>query len=44
MGGTPAMPYNSNLRSQVIYAKLPALEHRIAVLEERLKELDNETR
>jgi len=43
-GGTPVMPYNSNLRSQVIYSKLPALEQRVAELEARLKELDNETR
>lgn len=42
-GGTPAMPYNSNLRSQVIYSKLPALEKRVAELEARLKELYNET-
>src|SRR5690606_31632036 len=43
-GGTPAMPYNSNLRSQVIYGKLPALERRVAELEARLKELYNENR
>ena len=43
-GGSPAMPYNSNLRSQVIYSKLPALERRLAELEARLKELDDETR
>ncbi|PRD46413.1 UDP-3-O-(3-hydroxymyristoyl)glucosamine N-acyltransferase [Sphingobacterium haloxyli] len=43
-GGTPAMPYNSNLRSHVIYSKLPALEQRVAELEARLKELYNETR
>ncbi|NGM66175.1 UDP-3-O-(3-hydroxymyristoyl)glucosamine N-acyltransferase [Sphingobacterium sp. SGR-19] len=43
-GGTPAMPYNSNLRSHVIYSKLPALEQRVAELEARLKELDSETR
>ncbi|MBD1434631.1 UDP-3-O-(3-hydroxymyristoyl)glucosamine N-acyltransferase [Sphingobacterium sp. DN00404] len=43
-GGTPAMPYNSNLRSQVIYSKLPALERRVAELEARLKELYNENR
>src|SRR5690606_4182262 len=29
-GGSPAMPYSSNLRSQVIYSKLPALEQRVA--------------
>ncbi|TYR34429.1 UDP-3-O-(3-hydroxymyristoyl)glucosamine N-acyltransferase [Sphingobacterium phlebotomi] len=43
-GGSPAMPYSRNLRSQVIYSKLPALEQRIAELEARLKELYNETR
>src|SRR5690606_1136737 len=43
-GGTPAMPYNSNLRSHVIYGKLPALEQRVAELEARLKALDNENR
>lgn len=43
-GGSPAMPYNSNLRSQVIYSKLPMLEKRVAELEARLKELNNETR
>jgi len=43
-GGSPAMAYNSNLRSQVIYSKLPTLEQRVAELEARLKELDNKTR
>lgn len=43
-GGTPAMPYNSNLRSQVIYSKLPTLERRVAELEARLEELYNQTR
>lgn len=43
-GGSPAMPYSRNLRSQVIYSKLPALEQRVAELEARLKELYNETR
>lgn len=43
-GGSPAMPYNSNLRSQVIYSKLPSLEQRVAELEARLKELYKETR
>lgn len=42
-GGSPAMPYNSNLRSQVIYGKLPALEQRLAELEARLKKLYDET-
>lgn len=43
-GGTPAMAYSSNLRSQVLYTKLPTLEQRVAELEARLKELNNETR
>ncbi|TYP90033.1 UDP-3-O-[3-hydroxymyristoyl] glucosamine N-acyltransferase [Sphingobacterium allocomposti] len=43
-GGTPAMPYSSNLRSHVIYAKLPSLEKRIAELEAQLKEIKDETR
>ncbi|MCY4781005.1 UDP-3-O-(3-hydroxymyristoyl)glucosamine N-acyltransferase [Sphingobacterium sp. UT-1RO-CII-1] len=38
-GGTPAMRYSSNLRSHVIYAKLPQLEQRIAELEAQLKDL-----
>ncbi|KGE14126.1 UDP-3-O-(3-hydroxymyristoyl)glucosamine N-acyltransferase [Sphingobacterium deserti] len=40
-GGSPAMPYSSNLRSQVLYSKLPALEHRLAALEARLRKLDD---
>lgn len=43
-GGSPAMPYSSNLRSQVLYGKLPALEQRLAEVEARLKKLDDETR
>ncbi len=43
-GGSPAMPYSSNLRSQVLYAKLPTLEQRLAEVEARLKKLDDETR
>ena len=37
--GTPATPYTSQLRSQVIYAKLPELERRIKELESKLKEI-----
>ncbi|MDR2282904.1 MAG: UDP-3-O-(3-hydroxymyristoyl)glucosamine N-acyltransferase [Sphingobacterium sp.] len=37
-GGTPFAPYTSHLRSQVVYAKLPSLEKRIAELEQKLKE------
>ncbi|MGO1243468.1 MAG: UDP-3-O-(3-hydroxymyristoyl)glucosamine N-acyltransferase [Sphingobacterium sp.] len=43
-GGSPAMPYSSNLRSQVIYSKLPALERRLTELEARLKKLNDDTR
>ncbi|WP_437920593.1 UDP-3-O-(3-hydroxymyristoyl)glucosamine N-acyltransferase [Sphingobacterium sp. LRF_L2] len=43
-GGSPAISYNSNLRSQVIYVKLPQLEKRIAELEAKLKDFYDETR
>ncbi|MCL7988321.1 UDP-3-O-(3-hydroxymyristoyl)glucosamine N-acyltransferase [Sphingobacterium sp. lm-10] len=36
--GSPAFPYQGELRSQVLYAKLPELEKRIAELEKRLSE------
>ena len=36
--GTPATAYTSQLRSQVIYSKLPELERRIKELESKLKE------
>lgn len=36
-GGSPFTPYTSQLRSQVLYAKLPSLEKRIADLEKLLK-------
>lgn len=38
-GGTPAMPYTSQLRSQVIYTKLPEMEKRIKELEDIIKKL-----
>lgn len=38
-GGTPATPYTSQLRSQVIYARLPELEKRIVELENIIKNL-----
>ncbi|HMR18642.1 MAG TPA: UDP-3-O-(3-hydroxymyristoyl)glucosamine N-acyltransferase [Sphingobacterium sp.] len=41
-GGTPAAPYTGELRSRVLYAKLPELEKRIIQLEEKLK--NNEKR
>lgn len=37
-GGSPAFPYSAELRSQVLYSKLPALERRIAELEKKLNE------
>lgn len=39
-GGTPATTYTSQLRSQVIYTKLPELEKRIIELENIIKELN----
>ncbi len=36
-GGAPFAPYTSELRSQVVYAKLPELERRILALEKKLK-------
>ncbi|TJZ60477.1 UDP-3-O-(3-hydroxymyristoyl)glucosamine N-acyltransferase [Sphingobacterium olei] len=36
-GGSPSTPYSSQLRSQVLYSKLPELEKRIAELEKQLK-------
>lgn len=35
-GGTPASTYNSHLRSQVVYLRLPELEKRIEELEKQL--------
>lgn len=40
-GGSPAFPYNNELRSQVLYSKLPEMERRIAELEKQLKEKNN---
>ncbi|MFZ4261802.1 UDP-3-O-(3-hydroxymyristoyl)glucosamine N-acyltransferase [Sphingobacterium sp. HJSM2_6] len=37
-GGSPAFPYSQELRSQVLYAKLPELERRLTELEKQLKE------
>ncbi len=38
--GTPAVPYNAQMRSQVVYSRLPELERRIEELEQLLtKEL-----
>jgi UDP-3-O-[3-hydroxymyristoyl] glucosamine N-acyltransferase len=36
--GSPVLAYQSNMRSQVIYAKLPDLEKRVRELERLLKE------
>jgi len=38
-GGTPAGPYTGQLRSQVIYTRLPELEKRVVELENIIKEL-----
>lgn len=38
-GGTPATSYTSQLRSQVVYTRLPELEKRIIELEKIIKEL-----
>lgn len=40
-GGSPAFPYNNELRSQVLYSKLPELEKRIAELERQLNDKNN---
>ena len=40
-GGSPAFPYNNELRSQVLYSKLPELEKRIAELEKQLNHKNN---
>lgn len=37
-GGTPVLPYSRQLRSQVLYSKLPEMEKRIRELEEKLKD------
>ncbi len=42
-GGSPATSYSSQLRSQVLYGKLPALEQRIAALEAIIKEQNKES-
>ncbi len=42
-GGSPALPFNSSMRSQVYYAKLPQLEKRIADLEALLQEHKKQT-
>ena len=40
-GGSPAFPYNNELRSQVLYSKLPELEKRLAALEKQLNDKNN---
>ncbi|MVZ63004.1 UDP-3-O-(3-hydroxymyristoyl)glucosamine N-acyltransferase [Sphingobacterium humi] len=40
-GGSPAFPYNNELRSQVLYSKLPEMERRLAELEKQLKDKNN---
>lgn len=39
--GSPAFPYSTELRSQVLYAKLPELEKRIAELEKQIKKMES---
>jgi UDP-3-O-[3-hydroxymyristoyl] glucosamine N-acyltransferase len=39
-GGTPAAPFTGELRSRVLYAKLPELEKRIIELEKKLNDND----
>lgn len=41
LGGTPATAYTSQLRSQVVYTRLPELEKRVKELENIIKELRN---
>lgn len=41
LGGSPATSYTSQLRSQVVYSKLPELERRLIELEKKLN--DNKT-
>ena len=40
-GGSPFTPYTSQLRSQVVYGKLPEIEKRLLELEKKLKDLNN---
>ena len=40
-GGSPAFPFGNELRSQVLYSKLPELEKRIAELEKQLNDKNN---
>jgi len=39
--GTPVFPYQNELRSQVLYSKLPEMERRLAALEKELKDKNN---
>lgn len=41
LGGSPATAYSSQLRSQVIYARLPELERRLAQLEQLLAQKED---
>ena len=40
-GGSPAFPYQNELRSQVLYSKLPEMERRLAAIEKQLKDKNN---
>lgn len=41
-GGTPVMPFNSQLRSHVFYGRLPEMEKRLLELEKKIKQLEQE--
>lgn len=42
--GTPAAPYNAQMRSQVVYSRLPELERRLEQLEQLLSKVESESK
>lgn len=42
--GTPAVPYSAQMRSQVVYSRLPELERRIEHLERLLSKIETESK
>lgn len=42
--GTPAAPFNAQMRSQVVYSRLPDLERRIEQLEQLLSKVESESK
>lgn len=42
--GTPITPYNAQMRSQVVYSRLPELERRIEQLEQLLSKVESESK